>query len=198
MTPDAALKIYDDAIAVHDPAVAPEERRLKAMGAILAALEARNAELVAIEAYAREATAAITGLTFGGSEYFGKRIGDMYTADLAFCVAEIRRRMCAATEEKLEWFRHKKAIETQNDELRAELKAEQDRNDKLGEELAERHDIVLTSGVADIARLIENHDVFDCPEGMSYSVAAERIAADIVAQFARAALAPSTTSGDGR
>jgi len=47
----------------------------------------------ALEQYAREATIAITGLTVGGSEYFGKRIGEVYTADLPYCVEHIRERM---------------------------------------------------------------------------------------------------------
>lgn len=54
---------------------------------------ARRAIMEAFEElriYAHEATKAITGLTSGGSEYFGKKIGDMYTADLPFCVERIR------------------------------------------------------------------------------------------------------------
>lgn len=46
-----------------------------------------------LSAYAHEATKAITGLTVGGSEYFGKQIGDIYTADLPRCVDHIRERM---------------------------------------------------------------------------------------------------------
>ena len=46
-------------------------------------------------AYAHEATKAITGLTPGGSEYFGKQLwkGGDYTADIPFCVERIRERM---------------------------------------------------------------------------------------------------------
>ena len=58
-------------------------------------------ELDELREYAREATKAITGLTAGGSEYFGKRIGDIYTADLPFCVGRIRERF----EREADWTR---------------------------------------------------------------------------------------------
>jgi hypothetical protein len=51
------------------------------------------AERDALQAYAHAATKAITGLTPGGSEYFGKQIGDIYTADLDRCVPIIRKQM---------------------------------------------------------------------------------------------------------
>lgn len=51
--------------------------------------EAR-AELEALREYAREATKAITSLTAGGSEYFAGRIGEIYVADLPFCLERIR------------------------------------------------------------------------------------------------------------
>ena len=60
---------------------------------LLAALRTLLEHNAALKRYAREATIAITGLTPGGSEYFGKRIGDMYTADLPYCVERIRERM---------------------------------------------------------------------------------------------------------
>lgn len=41
-------------------------------------------------AYVKDATVAITELTSGGSEFFGKRIAGIYTADLPFCVQRIR------------------------------------------------------------------------------------------------------------
>lgn len=59
--------------------------------------EADNAAKVArikeLAEYAREATKAITGLTGGGSENFGKPIGEFYPADLTFCVERIRERI---------------------------------------------------------------------------------------------------------
>lgn len=55
----------------------------------------------AITSYAHEATKAITSLTIGGSEFFGKRIGDMYTADLPFCVQHIRDRIKSGFDAKL-------------------------------------------------------------------------------------------------
>lgn len=58
-----------------------------ALAAELSRLSALVAEL---ETYARDSTKAITGLTSGGSEFFGKRIGDIYTADLPYCVDHIR------------------------------------------------------------------------------------------------------------
>jgi len=59
---------------------------------LLARLEQAEARVKELEDYAREATKAITGLTVGGSEFFGKRIGEMYTADLPYCVEHIRDR----------------------------------------------------------------------------------------------------------
>jgi hypothetical protein len=49
-----------------------------------------ESELEALRKFAHEATIAITGLTGGGSEFFGKRVGDIYLADLPFCVKQIR------------------------------------------------------------------------------------------------------------
>ena len=57
------------------------------------ALRLLTEEVEKLRTYAHEATVAITGLTVGGSEYFGKRIGEMYTADLPYCVTHIRERM---------------------------------------------------------------------------------------------------------
>jgi hypothetical protein len=47
-------------------------------------------ELKLLREYAREATKAITSLTAGGSEYFAGRIGEIYVADLPFCLERIR------------------------------------------------------------------------------------------------------------
>lgn len=52
--------------------------------------------------YAKAATRAITGLTAGGSEYFGKEICGFYTADLDFCVERIRSRMIENHELRVE------------------------------------------------------------------------------------------------
>ena len=80
-------------------------------------------ELDELREYAREATKAITGLTAGGSEYFGKRIGDIYTADLPFCVGRIRERF----EREAEWTRKsiaaRQAAEVKLPELLAALKS---------------------------------------------------------------------------
>lgn len=62
---------------------------LQTLSASNAALEAENEKL---RDYARKATATITGLTSGGSEFFAGRIGDMYIADLKFCEKRIRER----------------------------------------------------------------------------------------------------------
>lgn len=71
-----------------------EYRQLKADNA---ALTVRVKEL---EDYAREATKAITGLSGGGSENFGKAIGDLYPADLPFCLERIRDRYVSKVELK--------------------------------------------------------------------------------------------------
>lgn len=68
-----------------------------------AEIERLKAERDELRAYAFEATKAITNLTIGGSEFFGKRIGEMYTADLPYCVKHIQERMgyrCDAHREK--------------------------------------------------------------------------------------------------
>lgn len=69
-------------------------------------------ELIELRKYARNATVMITNLTCGGSEYFGKRIGDVYTADLKYCDEVIRKRMQFAQEEKLNYFRNLKQKDT--------------------------------------------------------------------------------------
>lgn len=66
--------------------------RFDAIRRLLARLEQAEARVGELEDYAREATKAITGLTVGGSEFFGKRIGEIYTADLPYCVEHIRDR----------------------------------------------------------------------------------------------------------
>ncbi|QWK79144.1 hypothetical protein [Ochrobactrum sp. BTU1] len=63
-------------------------------------LTSQAAQYKDLEDYAREATKAITGLTGGGSEYFGKRIGEVFTADIPFCLERIRGRYASKTEVK--------------------------------------------------------------------------------------------------
>lgn len=61
---------------------------------------AKDARIKELEDYAREATKAITGLTGGGSENFSKEIGDVFTADLPFCLDRIRERYVSKVELK--------------------------------------------------------------------------------------------------
>lgn len=56
-------------------------------------------ELEALREYALAATRAITGLAGGGSEMFDRKIGEVYTADLARCINKVRDR--EATSHKL-------------------------------------------------------------------------------------------------
>jgi phosphoribosyl-ATP pyrophosphohydrolase len=56
------------------------------------AIQSQAAKIAELEEYAREATKTITSLTAGGSEYFGKKIGEIYTADLPYCLAVIQKR----------------------------------------------------------------------------------------------------------
>ena len=49
-------------------------------------------ELELLRKYAHEATKAITALAGGGSELFAGKIGDLYMADLPFCMNKIRER----------------------------------------------------------------------------------------------------------
>lgn len=51
-----------------------------------------------LEAYALDITRALTGLVGGGSEMFGRKLGEMYTADIEYCVRQIRDRNAAAHE----------------------------------------------------------------------------------------------------
>jgi hypothetical protein len=47
----------------------------------------------ALRTFAHEATKAITGLTGGGSEYFGKEVDGVFLADLPRCVERLRARL---------------------------------------------------------------------------------------------------------
>lgn len=54
-------------------------------------VEARNYET--FRTFAHEATKAITNLTGGGSEYFGKEVDGVFLADLPRCVERLRHRL---------------------------------------------------------------------------------------------------------
>jgi hypothetical protein len=73
-------------------------------------------ELEQLRNYAHAATVAITNLTAGGSEYFGRKIGDLYTADLDFCVARIRESRDAANERWKEARREVAALKKMTEE----------------------------------------------------------------------------------
>lgn len=62
-------------------------------------------------AYVKDATVAITELTSGGSEFFGKRIAGVYTADLPFCVQRIRETRAGLFEQVRQSKREQKAAE---------------------------------------------------------------------------------------
>lgn len=49
-------------------------------------------ELELLRKYAHEATKAITDLAGGGSELFAGKIGDMFIADLPYCMNRVRER----------------------------------------------------------------------------------------------------------
>lgn len=83
---------------------ADKEELREALHAVVEARKADNAAQAArikeLAEYAREATKAITGLTGGGSENFGKEIGDVFTADLPRCLERIRERYVSKVELK--------------------------------------------------------------------------------------------------
>jgi hypothetical protein len=84
-------------------------RVLKA--AALAAAPDTAAERDRLRTYAHDATKAITGLVGGGSECFGRKIGDIYLADLPFCEARLRERAQLAHEHLLDRVKAAKAAE---------------------------------------------------------------------------------------
>ncbi|KAB2676747.1 hypothetical protein F9K85_09635 [Brucella tritici] len=73
-----------------------EDKRIEDRFTVVDEMEKREA----LENYAREATKAITGLTGGGSENFCKEIGDVFTADLPYCLERIRERYVSKVELK--------------------------------------------------------------------------------------------------
>lgn len=62
----------------------------------LAAAEARVKALEPFKTFAHEATKSLTGLTGGGSEWFGKCVDGVYLADLPACTQRIREKFEAA------------------------------------------------------------------------------------------------------
>lgn len=74
-----------------------------------------------LQTYAYDATVAITGLTAGGSEYFGRRIGNIYTADLPFCVQRIRESKTTLWEKFGEKNRRVRELEARVEQLEARL-----------------------------------------------------------------------------
>lgn len=64
-----------------------------------------------LEAYALEITKALTGLVGGGSEMFGRKLGKMYTADIDYCVRQIRDRNTRANERYIAAVRAQKEAE---------------------------------------------------------------------------------------
>jgi hypothetical protein len=92
----AAIDFRTDAIPAH---------LLDTVGEAADALSQANARADAAEAgrdeadrWIHEATKTITGLTAGGSEYFGRRVRDVYRADLPFCAQRIREKIDHASE----------------------------------------------------------------------------------------------------
>lgn len=64
-----------------------------------------------LKQYAFNATVAITGLTVGGSEYFAGKIGDIYVADLDFCVKKVRERFDDGFEAEKRFWRLRKFLQ---------------------------------------------------------------------------------------
>jgi len=94
----------EELLAAKDKTIALAETTMIEMHQDPNKLEADNAAQAArikdLEEYAREATKVITGLTGGGSENFGKQIGDVFTADLPYCLERIRERYVSKVELK--------------------------------------------------------------------------------------------------
>lgn len=69
-------------------------------------LEAEAAELrekvAGLETALRAHVAALTGLTVGGSEFFGKKLGDIYLADIPYCQEHVRERYASGHAAKIE------------------------------------------------------------------------------------------------
>ncbi|MBN8241741.1 hypothetical protein JF546_01795 [Nitratireductor aquimarinus] len=95
------------------------------------ALTDEAVEVEQLRAFAFEATKAITSLTAGGSEFFGKQLGGIYLADLGRCVQHIRCRINDANE------RTKKAVRDLH-HYRHEVGKLQSQQADLTEEAVER------------------------------------------------------------
>ncbi|MGX1786889.1 hypothetical protein ACWIGM_09145 [Bosea sp. NPDC055332] len=85
------------------------------------------------------------------------------------------------------------------DERWARQQAAEARVTAIEAEKAEREEVVLAGLTSDIAREIEAHDAFDCPDGWTYVRAANDIAQRLVERFGRvqALSRSSTVAGDG-
>lgn len=92
-----------------------------------------------------------------------------------------------------------KAHKADSDHHLASLAAAEAEKERLTDRLEQREDAALAGLVSDIAREIESHDAFDCPEGWTYVRAADAIATRLVERFGtRAALSPmSKDNGNG-
>lgn len=71
------------------------------------------------------------------------------------------------------------AAEAKVDALSAKVKSLEDAG-------AERYEFAIECGRSEIARIIESHDAFDCPDHLTFVKAANLIADSIVEKFGRA------------
>ncbi|SKB96591.1 hypothetical protein SAMN05660750_03294 [Bosea thiooxidans] len=76
-----------------------------------------------------------------------------------------------------------------NEAMRRLEKAERERDEAMAA-LREKEEAHLSGLASDIAREIEAHDLFDCPEGTTYVRAAQAIADRLVERFGRAISVP--------
>lgn len=72
---------------------------------------------IALKEYAREVTKALTGLTCGGSEFFGPEIDGMFTADIDRCVQHVGERHERVFYRFTDLVRRHKALKEAADEL---------------------------------------------------------------------------------
>ncbi len=83
---------------------------------------AQSARIAELEAYSQKVTAALTSrLTAGGSEFFAGKIGDMYLADVEYCVQHINDR--ADSREQLGRAKASAALKSRIAELEAALRS---------------------------------------------------------------------------
>ena len=89
----------EDAILIGKPNGGEELQTIMRMhNETIARAEKAEAEREALRTYAHEITKALTNLVGGGSEMFGHKIGEMYTADIPFCIERISDRQRRADE----------------------------------------------------------------------------------------------------